>query len=306
MKNTIRNTVIILTAILPVVVFGQVPFSAEMANVQRGNKKVYQVQSNGSMYRYDFDEDGMKGTVIVNPQKKITAILMHDKKFVHYTETSSSTSRSNDPVQSLMTVRDRYTEKNLGKEDIDGYSCDKSELFADDQKIFSLWFSEDLNFPLKIILHMSNDTYMELSGIKEHKIDPSVFEVPKDYTEVDDRMRPVITEPPAPETWNTIQSDLPLSGEYKRGDLIKFSVPESKHYILRLTNLSAEPTKVVRKSFRDGQELPDNEQGPLRYRTERLFDGESYKNTYVWEAGDVKIIEVHEGIIKIEVEAENR
>lgn len=296
----------ILAAMLPVVVSGQLPFSAEMTNVQRGNKIDYQVQSNGSMYRYDFDRDGIKGSVIVNPEKELTAILMHDKKFVNYTETSSSTSRSNDPVQSLMTIRDRYTEKRLGKEKIAGYSCDKSEIFADDQKIFSLWFSEELNFPLKIILHMSSETYMELSNIKEHKIDPSVFEVPKDYTEVDNRMRPVIPEPPPPETWNTIQSDLPLSGEYKRGDLIKFSIPESKHYILKLTNLAAEPTKIIRKSYRDGQELPDNEQGPLRYRTDRLYSSESFKNTYVWEAGDDKIIEVHEGKIKIEIEAEGR
>ncbi len=306
MKNNVAVSLLALLLVVPAISKAQDSFSAEMANVQRGNKKVYQVQSNGSMYRYDFEESGMKGTVIVNPEKKITAILIPDKKFVHYTETSSSTSRSNDPVQSLMTLRDRYTEKNLGKEIIAGYNCDKSELSADDQKIFTLWFSDDLNFPLRIENHMGSDIYMELSGIKEQKIDPSVFEVPKDYTEVDDRMRPIIPEPPAPDSWTTIQSDLPLSGEYNRGDLIKFSVPESRNYNITLTNLTADPTKVIRKSFREGRELPDNEQGPLKYRTDRLFNSESFKNTYIWEAGDVKIIEVHEGKIRIEVTAENR
>ncbi len=306
MKINVAASLLALLLVLPAISKAQDSFSAEMANVRRGSKMVYMVQSNGSMYRYDFEESGMKGTVIVNPEKKITAILMPDKKFVHYTETSSSTSRSNDPVQSLMTIKERYTEKNLGKEKISGYNCEKSELYADDEKVFSLWFSEDLNFPLRIVNHMGSDTYMELSGIKEHKIDPSVFEVSKDYTEVDDRMRPIIPEPPAPDSWNTIQSDLPLSGEYNRGDLIKISVPESRNYIITLTNLTADPTKVIRKSFREGMELPNNEQGPLKYRTDRLFNSESFKNTYIWKAGDVKIIEVHEGKIRIEVRAENR
>ena len=58
--------------------------------------------------------------------------------------------------------------------------------------------------------------------------------------------------------------------------------------------------------MRDGKELPDNEQGPLSYRTRRLYAGESFTNVYSWKAGDEKLIQVHEGIINIEIIPENR
>lgn len=306
MKCIIRNINIILIVMLPLAAQGQIHFSAEMSNVRRGNKIVYMVQSNGSLYRYDFEEGGMKGCVIVNPAKQLTAILMIDKKFVHYTETSSTTSRSNDPVQALMTIRDRYTEKNSEKVQIEGYNCDKSELYADDQKIFTLWFSDELNFPLRIENHMGSDTYIELSGIKKMKIDPSVFEVPEDYTEVDERMRPIIPEPPPPESWNSIELNIPIKADYKRGDHISFNIPESTNYKVILKNNTDNPSKVIRISMRDGKELANDEQGPLSYRTKRLHGRESSTNTYSWTAGDKKIFKVYEGVMYIEIVPEER
>ncbi len=155
-----------------------------------------------------------------------------------------------------MTLKDRYNEKKLGQEKVAGFDCDKTELYAADKKVFTVWFSDKLNFPLKIQNHIAKDTYMKLSGIEIQKIPISVFDIPGDYTEVDNRMRPVIPEPPAPEQWNTIEADLPLNKEYTRGDLIRFKVPETKNYVLSLTNNSTDPAKIIRKTFRDGKELP--------------------------------------------------
>jgi hypothetical protein len=53
--------------------------------------------------------------------------------------------------------------------------------------------------------------------------------------------------------------------------------------------------------MRDGKELPDNEQGPIKYRTQRLFEGESNSSTYSWKEGDDKIIQVHEGKVLVEI-----
>jgi hypothetical protein len=306
MKSTIRNTVIFLMTLLPVVIQGQTPFKAEMHNVKSGNKTIYQLQSDGTKYRYDFEEDGMKGIVIVDPVKGKTAILMPDKKFVHYTELTSGLSMANDPFQSFLNMRKRFTEKIIGPEKIYGYESEKSELYAGDQKLFTAWYSGKLNFLLKMINNSEPDTYMELSDIKPQKIDPAVFKVPEDYTVVDQRMRPVIPEPPPPDSWNTVKTTLPVKGEFKRGDLITFKVPENKNYKIILKNETGDPSKIIRISMRDGKELPDNEQGPLRYRTNRLFGGESSTNTYSWKAGDDKIIQVHEGKIHIEVVPEER
>ena len=305
MNSKLQFTIILLIALLSLTTTGQESFKAEMTNVKQGTKEIYQVQSNTDKYRYDFEQGGEKGIVIVDPAKGKTSILFPSEKFVHFTETSSVISRSNDPVQAVMTLKDRYTEKKLGQEKVDGITCEKTELYAADQKIFTVWFSEKLNFPLKIQNHIGKDTYMELAGIELQKIPPSVFVIPEDYTEVDDRMRPIIPEPPAPEQWKTIEADLPLNKEYARGDLIRFKVPETKNYVFSLTNNAADPAKIIRKTFRDGKEIPDNEQGPLKYRTRRLFGNETFRNIYSWKAGDTKILEVHEGKLNIEIVSED-
>ena len=73
-----------------------------------------------------------------------------------------------------------------------------------------------------------------------------------------------------------------------------------------LNNEAADPAKVIRISMRDGKELDDSEQGPVSYRTRRLYGEESFTNTYSWKAGDDKIIQVQEGKLMIEVMPEER
>jgi hypothetical protein len=306
MNKLIPKLVIVVIGLLPGVSCLHAQFSAELADVTRGKKKIYMLQSDGSRYRYDFDESGMKGTVIVDPSSNKTAVLLPDEKFVHYTEPTSQMSLMNDPFQSFKYAQERYTEKPVGKEKIAGLDTEKTELYSSDQLVYTAWFSDELNFIVKMVNNMVSDTYMELSNIKKTKIDPGIFIIPEDYTEVDERMRPVIPEPPPPDSWNTIKAAIPLKGEYKRGDLISFKVPESKNYKIILTNETTEPAKVIRIAMRDGKELDDNEQGPISYRTRRLYAEESFTNTYSWKAGDEKILQVHEGKLLIEIVPEER
>jgi len=301
MKNHIEKFIGLALGLVLGISHLHAQFSAELLNVKQGSKKIYILNSDGSRYRYDFDESGIRGTVIVDPSNNKTAIIMPDEKFVHYTELTSRTSLTNDPFQSFMYARQRYTEKNIGREKISGFETEKLELYSADQLIYTAWYSDDLNFLVKMVNNMTSDTYMELTNIKKVKVDPGIFKIPGDYAEVDEHMRPLIPEPPPPETWKTIKTILPVKGEFKRGDLVTFKVPESKNYKMILRNETTEPAKVIRITMRNRKELDDNEQGPISYRTRRLFGEESNTNTYSWKAGDDKIIQVHEGKLLIEV-----
>lgn len=276
-------------------------FSATMKNVVSGKEHVYQVFFDGEKYRYDFVEDGINGIVIVEPLKSKTAILMPDKKYVHYTETSSVESRSNDPVQAVMTIKDRYNEKKLEEEEIADFSCVKSELLAGDQIVFTLWFSEKLNFPLRIESNFGKDTYMELSGIKIQNIEADKFVVPKDYTEVDDRMRPIIPEQPAPETWTSKSVALPFDGILKRGEKISMDIPTTGHYKIKVRNDDDTPTKYIYHLYENGEKLTWEKVGNDDLRTHRFFMGEKKMFTYTWEEGWQLIIEGHEGKVLMEV-----
>lgn len=306
MKKIKRKTILVLMTFVPLLLHGQDAFRAEMINVHGGSEKVYKLQSDGKNYRYDFEDGGMKGTVIVDREKGKTAILLPDEKFVHYTDIHSSMSLMNDPCQAFLYSKSRYDEKQTGKENIAGFDCNKSELYASDRLIFTAWYSEYLGFPVKLVNEMADDTYMELRDIEKGKISSDVFNVPEDYTEVDQKMRPVIPEQPAPESWNKTEVPIPVKGEYKRGELLSFKVPESRNYKIILNNKTDKPAKIVRIALLDGKELPDNEQGPLSYRTKRLYPGESSTNVYSWTAGDEKLIQVHEGVINIAIIPENR
>ncbi len=109
-------------------------FSADLTNVQPGDKRIYKVQSNGTKYRYDFEEDGMKGAVIVDPAANRTAILYPDKKYVRYTETTSAFSGMMDPNQGFKQMQKRFTPKDAGTETILGFKAKKLEIYAGENK----------------------------------------------------------------------------------------------------------------------------------------------------------------------------
>ncbi len=301
MKTAITTFLILILGFGPAQMPGQAQFTANMVDVRQGTERNYFVQSDGTRYRYDFEEGGSKGIVIVDPLAERTAILFPEEEKVHFTGLMSSTSLMNDPFQSFRNMQKNYTEKKVGTEKLLGFDAEKLELYADDQKIFTAWYSDKLGFLLKMINHMAENTYMELRNIKERDVDATLYDIPEDYVEVDKRMRPIIPEPPPPESWETIEATIPLKGDFSRGDQLTFKVPESKNYKIILKNQTTEPAKIVRIAMRDGKELSFNEQGPLSYRTHRLFKDESVTKTYSWQSGDDKIIQVHEGKLHIEI-----
>jgi len=306
MKNSMRIVLLVLLALPAACLYGQSTFSATMINTVNGTERVYKLQSDGQKYRYDFEESGMRGIVIVDPVKGKTAILMPDEKYVHFTPITSRTSLMNDPYQSFLHTKRKFEEKPAGTESVSGFQCLKTEIYDSDKRIITAWYSDELGFLLKMINNVSENTFMEVRDIIPGEIDKELFVIPEDYTEVDERMRPVIPEPPPPDSWNTIDSSLPIAGEFRRGDQIMFTVPENKNYKLNLVNKTDDPAKIIWTGMRDGQELPGNEQGPLSYRTKRLHGGESSSYTYSWTSSDKIIIQVYEGVINIELAVETK
>ena len=272
-----------------------------MLNVVNGKEQSYDVYSELKQYRYEFVEDNMKGIVIVNPDANKTFILFPENKLVHKTTCDGMMSRMNDPVQSYMWNKKYGEEKSAGDEEVSGHKSKIKDLYQGDSKVFTVWYSEELNFPLKILSHLAENTYMELKDIESWKPETSYFVIPEDYTAVDERMRPVIPEPPAPENWDIKEASIPFKGTISRGTKLKIKVSKTVYHKLLISNDSEDPSKVVRHLIRNGQELSDDEQGPLEYRSVRLHSGEKKTYTFDWKAGDVVILEVHEGNMNMEI-----
>ena len=216
-----KRKFVLLIAFLTLVatsIFAQ--FQARLVNSFSGSERNYAVYSDLDRYRYEFEEDGMKGIVIVNPAANQTAVLVPDKKYVHHTTCDGMMSRMNDPVQSYEAYKKYGPEQVVGNESLNGYDCTKKEVFQGDTKVFTAWHADKLNFPVRIVAHYSENMFMELRDIKKWKVDPSYFEIPADYTAVDEEMRPIIPEPPPPDSWTETTASIPYDGTLKRGEKI--------------------------------------------------------------------------------------
>ncbi len=276
-------------------------FQAIMNNSMSGEERIYTVYSDLNQYRYDFEEDGMKGIVIVHSGANQTAILVPDKKFVHKTTCDGMMSRMNDPVQSYEAYKKHGTENETGLEIIDGFECQIKEIKQGDTKVFTAWYSEKLKFPLKIVAHFAENTFMELIDVKKWKAEPSYFEVPKDYTEVDEQMRPNIPEPPPPETWNQTEVNIPFEGTLSRGNKIKMTIPQTVYYKFIALNNGNTPAKFTYHLYENGEKLTWDIVGNDDLRTHRLYMEEKKSQTMDWKEGWVLIIEVFEGEIELKI-----
>jgi hypothetical protein len=142
---------------------------------------------------------------------------------------------------------------------------------------------------------------MELVDIKNWEVDNSYFEVPDGYIEVDDEMRPIIPEPPAPETWFSKSVAMPFSDKLKRGEKISMDIPATGHYKIKVMNEGDTPTKYTYHLYRDGEKLSWEIAGNDERRTHRFYMGEKKTFTYAWEEGWQLIVEVYEGEVLMQV-----
>lgn len=275
-------------------------FTATMTNTVKETARIFKVYSNLDQYRYEFDESGMKGIVIASPQENSMWLLMPDEKYIYKTTSDDFRMVSNDPVAGIKMYAAYGEVKKTGNEKVSGYDCEITEYYQGDTKVYTAWHAPDLNFIIKATNHMAEDSYMELTDIRKWEVDPSMFIQPEDYTEVDDRMRPIVPEPEPPAAWTPVTLELPINKTFERGTKLHFVVNYDKYTRIKLSNDSDTPAKVIRYQSVKGKSLPDEEIAPLRYRTNRLFPGESKTLTLDLKNGQEFTIEFHEGKMKIE------
>ncbi len=281
---------------------GVAQFTATMKNVVLGTERIYQVYCDGENYRYEFTEDGQEGVVIVKPGKNQTIIMMPDKKYWFETTCDDFKSRMNDPVQAAYWFKQAGKEEIDGKEKIGNYMCERKAFYQGDSKVFLVWHSPDLNFPVRIENLYDKNTHMYLEDINDgwmsHK---SYFYVPPGYTKVDEKMRPIIPEPPPPDSWETKTVALPYNGVLKRGEKISMVIPATGHYKIKAINNGDTPTKYTYHLYENGEKLPSDKVGNDDRRTHRLYMDEKRTFTYAWEEDWQLIVEVYEGEVLMEV-----
>lgn len=183
----------LLIALLTTSAFGQ--FKAKMFFTSMGEERVFNVYSADDGYRYEFNEDGQEGVVIVKKESPEVIILMPEQKMAMKSSKENPMTMGNDPIGSYEYFREKGSVKEMGNETINGLECIKSELWSEssneygeaNQKMYTIWTSVEYDFPVKMINHIegSEDAAMEMKDVEPWQVDPGKFEIPSDYQVMD-------------------------------------------------------------------------------------------------------------------------
>ncbi len=165
-------------------------FTAKMVFTNMGKERVFTVFSSDDGYRYEFNEDGQKGVVIVKNDSRQVIILMPQQKMAMISPAESPMSMGTDPLKSFEYYQKSGILKEIGKEKINGIECTKSVLYNKDnpsQVMFTLWYSDKYKFPMKMINHIdgTGDSEMELRDVKPWTPDANSFSIPEGYQIMD-------------------------------------------------------------------------------------------------------------------------
>ena len=156
-------------------------FTADM--VQKANNLNIEgkIFIKGNEYRMDINENGEDISIVVNRESGKQKIIIHSGKTAQEVLNNSSRSLSNNPFESFYYALKKNSSREKGTEVINGYKCEKIEVYRENTILMIAWISDSLDWPIKIKTVLGPSKEVELSNIKEETIEGNLFEVPEDY-----------------------------------------------------------------------------------------------------------------------------
>ena len=184
MKNSKQFLSILIMLFMSISLYGQ--FKAKMVFNSIGKERAFIVYSADAGYRYEFNEDGQEGVVIVKTDSPDVIILMPQQKMAMKSPAESSMSMGSDPIKSYEYYKAKGLLKELGKETVNGIECTKFVLWNKEnssQKMYTVWLSDKYQFPIKMVNHIDGEegSGMELKDIEPWTPDAKSFSIPEGY-----------------------------------------------------------------------------------------------------------------------------
>ena len=184
-KNLLVRSVIILISAFFVLSLGScisanaAEFSADMLsnNVIKG--KIY---VKGENFRQEIKTPGGNQVMIFRNDKGLVWTLMPQNRM--YLEMSGTAMGDINPRVVQKEIEKTAKKEHLGKENVNGYTCEKYKfIFRDKSKGSTIqWLSKKLKFPVKMEINSPDgQVVIEYKNIKETKLSDSLFKVPSGY-----------------------------------------------------------------------------------------------------------------------------
>ncbi|MCF7935430.1 MAG: DUF4412 domain-containing protein [Synergistales bacterium] len=148
----------------------------------------------GDRFRQDLAMGGQKQSIIIDEQTGGTFVVLHERKM--YMDLSAmgeqapeSPRFSGESAEDLVANNPDIAEAEYqGEEKLHGYLCKVYHVTYSNAEgnAGTLWISEELETPLKIIAETEEGTFTtEMSNIREKPLDDSLFEIPEGFKKVE-------------------------------------------------------------------------------------------------------------------------
>jgi len=157
-------------------------FTADMTMKQGSDTTTGKIYVKDLKYRMDMVEDGHQIFVIVDQPDSVTRVFLPEGKMYIEMGTQDFRSLMKDPFQGVKYTASIGESKHVGTETVNGYECDKYVILINDQNTMTQWVSKKLEFPVRIIMDISEANSVELQNIQEDPVDDTLFVIPADYT----------------------------------------------------------------------------------------------------------------------------
>jgi hypothetical protein len=157
-------------------------FSADLVRTSGGDKDTSKVFIKGKLRREEIMDDGKVGAInISRPDKGVNWNLMPEDRMYMEIPIGGMDAGA---MENMEELDSRAKAKILGKETVNGYTCEKRLYDDKTQAKVTVWYSDKLDYPVKI--HMDafggeEELTMEFTNIKPGKVDDSKFEIPAGY-----------------------------------------------------------------------------------------------------------------------------
>ena len=159
-------------------------FSADVSQSMGGMKTGGKVYVSGQKMRQEVAMAATKQIVIVRGDKGLVYMLQPAaRQYMKMQGVKGELGMNNS--KAMDELRKSATQKRLGRENVSGYSCDKSLFTFKDKKrgTLTLWSATKLGgHPIKTEMKTSRGgVFMEYKNIKEGRQSASLFELPAGY-----------------------------------------------------------------------------------------------------------------------------
>ncbi len=202
-------------------------------------------------YRMELEEGGQPLCVVVDQENGISTLSAPLEKMYTKIPVGHPVSVMNDPFQGLKYSVNLGEVQPEGLEDLEGYECDKSVVFAEGRKVMTQWVARKLDFPIKIIMHGATEKMIELKNIQESAVEDSLFMLPADFAE----FQMPGQEPPTRPVWADMISSAPLleppfEKDLSAGDIVRVKPISARSLVAKAESLGEEEGVVYAIPFK--------------------------------------------------------